>query len=53
VLEKLVCGKRNKTIAAELGISMKTVEAHRARVMGRLEVHSPFELAGVYQRQLP
>ena len=48
VMEKVVCGKANKMIAAELGISMKTVEVHRARVMEKLEVHSPFELANVY-----
>ena len=48
VMEKVVGGKPNKIIAAELGISMKTVEVHRARVMGKLEVRSPFELASVY-----
>jgi FixJ family two-component response regulator len=48
VLEKVVCGKLNKTIAAELGISMKTVEAHRAKVMEKMGAHSAFELAGAY-----
>ena len=48
VLEKVVCGKLNKVIAAELGISMKTVEAHRAKVMGKMGVNSPAELAGMY-----
>jgi two-component system, LuxR family, response regulator FixJ len=48
VLEKVVCGKLNKIIAAELGISMKTVEAHRAKVMEKMGAHSAFELAKVY-----
>lgn len=48
VLEKVLCGKHNKTIADELGISMKTVEAHRAKVMGKMGVNSPAELAGMY-----
>ena len=48
VLEKVMCGHLNKTIAAELGISMKTVEAHRAKIMEKLEVHTAYELAGVY-----
>ena len=48
VLEKVLYGKLNKTIAAELGISMKTVEAHRAKVMEKMGVNSPLELASVY-----
>ncbi len=48
VLEKVVSGKHNKVIAAELGISMKTVEAHRAKVMEKMAVNSAAELAGMY-----
>ena len=48
VLEKVVCGKLNKVIAAELGICMKTVEAHRAKVMEKMGVNSAAELAGMY-----
>lgn len=33
VLELIVEGKQSKTIAWELGISIKTVEVHRARIM--------------------
>lgn len=36
VLEGLVAGKLNKTIAHELGISPRTVEVHRANVMEKL-----------------
>ena len=44
VMEGVVAGKANKVIAADLGISQKTVEAHRARVMHKLEVDSVPEL---------
>jgi len=37
VLEQVVAGKRNKVIAADLGVSQSTVEAHRARVMEKME----------------
>jgi two-component system, LuxR family, response regulator FixJ len=40
VLRMLVAGKANKVIAAELGISERTVEIHRQRVMKKLEARS-------------
>lgn len=40
VLEGLVHGHPNKTIAYDLGISPRTVEVHRANVMAKLEVRS-------------
>lgn len=39
VLENLVAGQPNKVIAFNLGISVRTVEVHRARMMDRLGVH--------------
>lgn len=36
VMKLIVKGKANKVVAAELGISTKTVEIHRARVMEKL-----------------
>ena len=40
VLQLLMAGKQNKAIARELGLSPRTVEIHRARLMQRLEVGS-------------
>ncbi|WP_129141681.1 response regulator transcription factor [Modicisalibacter coralii] len=40
VLDGVVDGATSKAIAAELGISPKTVELHRARIMTKLEVDS-------------
>lgn len=40
VLDAVVTGKMNKTIAYDLDISIKTVEAHRARVMEKMEATS-------------
>jgi FixJ family two-component response regulator len=44
VLERVVAGKMNREIAEDLDISIKTVEAHRARLMEKLEVGSVAEL---------
>ena len=44
VMQLVVAGKLNKQIADELDISMKTVEAHRARVMEKMEVRTLAEL---------
>jgi FixJ family two-component response regulator len=44
VLELVLVGKLNKQIADTLGISMKTIEVHRARVMEKMGVHSVAEL---------
>ncbi len=44
VLALLVEGRMNKAIAAELGISSKTVEDHRASIMRKMQVRSVAEL---------
>jgi len=44
VLQLLTEGRGNKEIAELLGISPKTAETHRARVMGKLGLHSVGEL---------
>ncbi|KAB2969277.1 response regulator [Zoogloea sp.] len=44
VLDGMTAGRLNKQIAEDLGISMKTVEQHRARVMEKLQVESVAEL---------
>lgn len=43
-------GKLNKVIAAELDISMRTVEVHRANVFDKLKVRSAAELATLLSR---
>jgi two-component system response regulator FixJ len=40
VLEGLVAGRPNKVIAHDLGISPRTVEIHRARVMDKMQARS-------------
>jgi len=44
VLEALVAGKPNKVIAHHLGISPRTVEIHRARVMEKMQAQSLSDL---------
>lgn len=45
VLPLLLAGKMNKVIADELGIAVRTVEVHRARIFDKMGVKSAVELA--------
>jgi two-component system response regulator FixJ len=44
VLDLVAAGRMNREIAEQLDISIKTVEAHRAKIMEKLEVNSVAEL---------
>jgi len=44
VMEKVISGTLNKVTAAELNISNKTVEAHRAKVMEKMQAANLAEL---------
>jgi two-component system, LuxR family, response regulator DctR len=45
VLDLILAGKMNKVIADELGISMRTVEVHRAHIFDKMSVKTAVELA--------
>lgn len=45
VMHYVAMGKPNKIIAAELGVSQRTIEAHRARCFQKLQVRNAVELA--------
>jgi len=44
VFEKVVAGRLNKQIAADLGIVEKTIKVHRARMMRKMNAHSVVDL---------
>jgi len=44
VMEMVTAGRSNKEIASALGVSAKTVEAHRAKVMDKMQASSLAEL---------
>lgn len=44
VMDLVVLGKLNKVIADDLGVSMRTVEVHRARVFDKMGVKTAVEL---------
>jgi two-component system response regulator DctR len=45
VMERVLAGDYNKTIADTLGIAVRTVEVHRARIFEKMGVRSAVELA--------
>jgi two-component system response regulator FixJ len=47
VFERVADGSMNKVIAADLGISERTVEVHRSHVMDKLEVRTLAELVRI------
>jgi DNA-binding NarL/FixJ family response regulator len=51
VLQLVAEGKTTKEIAAFLGISVKTAESHRVRLMGRLDIHDTAGLVRYAIRQ--
>lgn len=51
VMEQVVAGRHNREIAAEMGISARTVEVYKARLMDKLDVRRVAELVRFAMRQ--
>jgi two-component system, LuxR family, response regulator DctR len=51
VMQLVIAGKPNKLVADALGISVRTVEVHRARVFDKMNVKSAVELANLLRSQ--
>jgi two-component system response regulator DctR len=51
VMALLLDGKANKIVAAELGIAMRTVEVHRARIFDKMGVKSAMDLSRLMSSQ--
>ncbi|HEY8519139.1 MAG TPA: response regulator [Gammaproteobacteria bacterium] len=53
VMQRVVSGQANKVIAMDLGVSQRTVELHRARVMRKLRMRSLAELVQAVGKVMP
>lgn len=53
VLERIAAGRLNKQIAGDLNISIKTVEAHRANIMEKMNVSTVADLLRITLPNLP
>ena len=51
VMEQVVAGRHNREIAAEMGISARTVEVYKARLMDKLDVRRVADLVRFALRQ--
>jgi FixJ family two-component response regulator len=49
ILAFIAAGHQNRDIAAKLGISARTVEVHKARIMEKLDCHSLAELMSAHR----
>ena len=47
VLDLILAGNMNKVVADKLGITMRTVEVHRAHIFDKMQVKTAVELAGL------
>jgi ATP/maltotriose-dependent transcriptional regulator MalT len=50
VMELVAVGKRNREIAGELFLSVRTVERHIARIFEKLDVHSRAAASSIFER---
>jgi len=50
VLPHVIAGRLNKQIAADLGVALKTVKVHRARIMAKFQVRSVADLVRIAER---
>jgi DNA-binding NarL/FixJ family response regulator len=53
VMAYLVSGLPNKLIAAELGVSQRTIEAHRGRIFEKMQVRNAVQLVRCLVGDLP
>lgn len=47
VLERLLCGRSNKEVGRDLGISPRTAEVHRGRIMAKLGARNAADLVRI------